>query len=222
MSDISRKKYSIFVLIVGAGILVFLAWIYYQRTNSVIKLQGVEVRQYEGQNLSSVNDFRENSIKGSQNVDINAYKLNISGLVSKPLVYSYDEVIKNFQNYKKVVTLNCVEGWSAKILWQGVLVKDLVKASQPKIEAKTIIFHAVDGYTTSFPVDYIMNNDILLAYKMNDVILPPERGYPFQLIAEDKWGYKWIKWINKIEFSADENYKGYWESRGYSNSGDLK
>jgi Sulfite oxidase and related enzymes len=41
------------------------------------------------------------------------------------------------------------------------------------------------------------------------------------LVAEQKWGYKWIKWITKIELSNDPNYKGYWESRGYSNGGNL-
>jgi len=60
-----------------------------------------------------------------------------------------------------------------------------------------------------------------MAYKMNDLTLPPERGFPFQLVAEKKWGYKWIKWITKIELSDDEEYRGYWESRGYSNEADL-
>jgi len=66
-----------------------------------------------------------------------------------------------------------------------------------------------------------MNNEIIMAYKMNDVIVSPERGFPFQLVAENKWGYKWIKGITKIELSDDVNYRGYWESRGYSTSSDL-
>ena len=61
----------------------------------------------------------------------------------------------------------------------------------------------------------------MLAYKMNEVVLPPERGFPFQLVAEEKWGYKWIKWVTEIELSDDESYRGYWEQRGYSNNGDL-
>ena len=60
-----------------------------------------------------------------------------------------------------------------------------------------------------------------MASKMNGVVLPPERGFPFQLVAEQKWGYKWIKWITKIELSSDTNYKGFWESRGYNDNGDL-
>ena len=185
------------------------------------ELEPVEIREYQGEKLGSVDDFRENSIKGPQYIDIETYKLQINGLVQNQVSYGYDEVINNYKHYRKVVTLDCVEGWSVTILWQGVLVRDLLEEAGPLPEAKVIIFHAYDGYTTSFPIDYIMDNDIIMAYKMNEITMPPERGYPFQLVAESKWGYKWIKWITKIELSADENYRGYWESRGYSNEADL-
>ena len=184
-----------------------------------IELEGVEVREYEGQDLSSVQDFRENSIKGPQYIDINSYTLEVSGLVNNPKTYTYNEVI-NRQTYKKVVRLDCVEGWSVNILWEGILLRDLLQEVDIQPEANTIILYAEDGYSTSFPIEYIMENDIILAHKMNDVIIPPERGFPFQLVAEEKWGYKWIKWITKIELSDDPTYQGYWESRGYSDSGD--
>jgi DMSO/TMAO reductase YedYZ molybdopterin-dependent catalytic subunit len=186
-----------------------------------VELNSAEVREYQGENLSSINDFRENSIKGPQHVDIEDYQLKITGLVGNPQSYSYDEVLSLFPSYKKVVTLNCVEGWSVKILWEGVLVSDLLAAAGPLPEAKIAIFHAYDGYTSSLSLDYITDHDILMAYKMNEVVLPPERGFPFALVAESKWGYKWVKWITEIELSADEDYQGYWESRGYSDSGDL-
>lgn len=185
-----------------------------------IKLDNVEVKEYKGQNLSSVNDFRENSIKGPQYIDKNSYRLEVTGLVNNPKKYTYNDVI-NHQNYEKVVKLDCVEGWSVTILWRGILVKDIINEVNPKPNANTVIFYAYDGYSTSFPLDYLKNNNILLAYKMNNATIPPERGFPFQLVAESKWGYKWIKWIRKIELSDDPNYKGYWESRGYSDSGDL-
>ena len=182
----------------------------------------VEINEYEGQKLSSADDFRENSIKGPQLVDINSYQLKISGLVENQMNYTYGEVIDNYQHYNKLVTLNCVEGWSVDILWEGMLVRDIIAASGPLSSSKVIIFHAYDGYTTSLPLDFIMNNDIIMAYKMNEINLPTERGYPFQLVAESKWGYKWIKWITEIELSDDVEYEGYWESRGYSNTGDAK
>ena len=67
-----------------------------------------------------------------------------------------------------------------------------------------------------------MNRDIIMAYKMNNVTLPAERGFPFQPVAEEKWGYKWIKWIEKIQLTDDPKYRGFWEQRGYSNTGDLR
>jgi DMSO/TMAO reductase YedYZ molybdopterin-dependent catalytic subunit len=185
------------------------------------ELQTVEITEYQGKDLSSVNDFRENSIKGPQYVDIATYELEVTGLVEKPLSFTYDEVLDDYQHYKKVVRLDCVEGWSANILWEGVLVRDILNDAGLLPEAKTVIFHAYDEYTTSFPIDYIMGNDIIMAYRMNEIIMPSERGYPFQLVAESKWGYKWIKWITKIELSDNEQYRGYWESRGYSNTADL-
>ena len=187
---------------------------------STIPLDSVEVKEYQGQKLSSVNDFRENSIKGTQHVNISNYTLEVTGLVQSPKNYTYDQV-KDFQSYQKVVKLDCVEGWSVNILWQGVLVKDILNEVQPSPQANTIIFYAVDGYSTSFPLEYVEKNQIMMAYKMNNATLPPERGFPFQLVAESKWGYKWIKWINKIEISNNSDYQGYWESRGYSNLGNL-
>jgi DMSO/TMAO reductase YedYZ molybdopterin-dependent catalytic subunit len=219
-----KRKFSSIVILLAVILVVLTAGIGCVREgtmDNINELKSVEVRDYQGENLSSIGDFRENSIKGPQHVDIESYKLKISGLVENPEAYTYDEVISNNQSYEKVVTLNCVEGWSVKILWQGLLVKDLLAQAKPLPDAKVVIFHAYDGYTTSFPIDYIMDNDILMAYMMNGVTIPSERGFPFELVAESKWGYKWIKWITEIELSDDVNYRGYWEQRGYSNSGDL-
>jgi DMSO/TMAO reductase YedYZ molybdopterin-dependent catalytic subunit len=187
----------------------------------VVPLGSVEVREYQGERLDSINNFRENSIKGPQYVNISDYTLKIDGLVNNTLLLSYDDVLNNFQHYSKIVHLYCVEGWDVNILWEGVLVKDLLNSAGVQDGANTVIFHAVDDYTTSHPLDYINDNNILLAFKMNGLTIPPERGYPFMLVAENKWGYKWIKWVDEITVSDNEDYKGFWESRGYSDTGNL-
>jgi DMSO/TMAO reductase YedYZ molybdopterin-dependent catalytic subunit len=184
------------------------------------ELPAVEVREYKGQNLSSVKDFRENSIKGPQKVDKATYRLEITGLVTKPLSLTYDEVIDR-EKFSKVVTLDCVEGWSATILWEGVKVKDLLAQAGYDPKAAVVIFTAYDGYTTSHPVSWLLDKDILLAYRMNGIDVPVERGFPFVLVAEDKWGYKWIKWVTKMEVSHDTAFRGTWESRGYNQNGDV-
>jgi len=189
-------------------------------TTTTHKLDTVEVRDYQGQKLSSVNDFIENSIKGPQYINITDYRLEVTGTVQNPRNYTYQDVIGR-PNYEKVVTLYCVDGWDVTILWKGILVYDLIKEAQPLPGSNVVIFHAYDNYSTSLPLEYLRGNQILLAYKMNNVTLPPERGYPFQLVAESSWGYKWIKWVTKIEISNNTDYQGYWESRGYSKIGSL-
>jgi DMSO/TMAO reductase YedYZ molybdopterin-dependent catalytic subunit len=184
-------------------------------------LESVEITEYEGKDLSSIDDFYENSIKGPQYIDNETYRLVITGLVDNVSQYTYDDVINNNQHFKKVVTLHCVEGWSVTILWEGVLVEDLIEEAGVNPETTTVIFHAYDGYSTSLPLDYVTSNNIMISYKMNNVTLPPERGFPFELVAESKWGYKWIKWITAIELSDNADYRGYWESRGFSNEGNF-
>ena len=180
-----------------------------------------EVRDYRGAKLSSLDDFRENSIKGPQQVNKASYRLRVTGLVDTPLSLTYEEVVA-LPAYQKVIELNCVEGWSVTILWEGPKVADLLDRAGAKSSGRIAIFRAADGYSTSLPLDYLRNNDILLASKMNSVVLPPERGFPFQLVAEERWGYKWIKWVEEIEVSDDIAFRGYWEQRGYSNDGDLQ
>lgn len=184
------------------------------------ELTKIEVTEYEGKDLSSLTDFRENSIKGPQYINTDVYTLTIDGLVEQPISLTYDEVLDN-QKYTKVVTLHCVEGWSVDILWEGILLADLFEAVDIQESADTVIFHSEDGYSTALPLQTIMDRQLMIAYKMNGVVLPPERGFPFQLVAEDKLGYKWIKWITRIELSDDANYKGYWEQRGFGNEADV-
>jgi DMSO/TMAO reductase YedYZ molybdopterin-dependent catalytic subunit len=183
-------------------------------------VQEVEINEYEGEKLGSIDDFRENSIKGIRDIDIDEYRLVIDGLVENKKEYEYGK-LQEKDHIKKVITLNCVTGWSVKALWEGIPLKLLFEEVNVKDEANTVIFYSPDGYTTSLPLSFIMENNIMIADKVNDVQLPPRQGFPFQLIAEQKYGYKWIRWITRIELSSNSEYLGYWEEKGYSNSADL-
>lgn len=181
--------------------------------------ESAEFTVYEGQKLDPIKNMRLNSIKGTQHIEADAYSIAIGGLVDKPKKYSYSDLV-NRPSQKKVVTLHCVEGWDITALWEGFPVKRLLDETGIKPGAKTIIFYAQDGDSTSFSLDDIRAQFFLIAHKFNNVPLTAEHGYPTRLVAGEKWGYKWIKWITRIELS-DQDYKGYWETRGYSNNGDL-
>jgi DMSO/TMAO reductase YedYZ molybdopterin-dependent catalytic subunit len=208
--------------VVGLIIILIIVALFFVLPRSPQALYPGEVRNYQGQNLSAVNDVQENAIRGTQYINQSIYQLSITGLVNKTLQLSYSDVISNHQTYQKVVTIYCVEGWDATILWEGVLVKDLLQEAGVSSNAKAVIFHASDGYSTALPLDYIVSKNILLAYKMNGITMPVDRGFPFELVAESQYGYKWIKWITSMEVTDNENYLGYWESRGYPNNATLR
>jgi len=181
-----------------------------------------EVTQYQNQSLSLISDVYQNAIAGTQYLTPPyPYLLTVTGLVNNTLEYTYDDVVNNHTAYQKVVTLSCVEGWSATILWQGVLVNDLLKEAGVSPNATVVIFHSADNYTTALPLDYIVQNNIMIAYKMNNVTLTPQIGWPFMVVAQDQYGYKWAKWLTEIEVSNDTNYLGFWESNGYPNNATL-
>jgi DMSO/TMAO reductase YedYZ molybdopterin-dependent catalytic subunit len=221
METIKRFKKPIAYFFVVVMLVVLFLAVYYFSMQPRMLYPG-EVRNYQGQNLASIADVRENAIKGTQYLNTSSYRLNVTGLVDRNLSLTYDQVVNGFQAYQKVVNIICVEGWNATILWQGILVTDLLDEAGVNSSAVAVIFYASDGYSTSLPLDYLRSNHILLAYKMNGLTMPIERGYPFELVAESQYGYKWIKWITQIEVTSNPNYLGYWESRGYPNNATLR
>ena len=178
-----------------------------------------EATHYRGVPLTPIGKQRNNAIQGTQYIDIESYLLHIDGLVERPANFTYYQLIA-YPATSRVVTLNCVEGWSFTAKWTGIPLKTLLNITGIDTSAISVIFYSADGYSTSLNLDYLLDNNIMLAYKINDVTLPPERGFPLQLVAEDKYGYKWAKWITRIELT-DIRYKGYWEVRGYSNNADV-
>ena len=93
-------------------------------------VQRVEIKEYQGQKLGSVNDFIENSIRGVQTVDPETYQLTIDGLVAEPASYSYAQ-LQSMSHTAKLVTIHCVEGWSVKALWDGIALPGLLSTVEP-------------------------------------------------------------------------------------------
>lgn len=182
-------------------------------------LDRTEVREYQGLPLDTYFRTYDNSIRGPQNVDIDEYRLRVGGLVDRGLELTYGEVMA-LAREERAITLYCVEGWAENLLFEGVRVADVLALAGPRAEATTIVFHAIDDYTTSLPYADVLDRDLMLASSINGRVLDEMRGFPFQLVAEDKLGYKWIKWVDGIELTS-EPHAGFWESRGYSNQADV-
>jgi DMSO/TMAO reductase YedYZ molybdopterin-dependent catalytic subunit len=181
-----------------------------------------EATEYLGVKLTPISAQRNNALAGTQVINKDTYKLTVDGLVNKTLTLTYGD-LQAYPQVSKLATLPCVEGWSFIAKWTGPALASILDDAGVKPEAKILIFYTADspsGYT-SLDLSYIRDKNVIIALRLNDITMPQERGFPFQVVAEGKLGYKWAKWVTRIEVSDNENFRGYWESRGYSNSADA-
>jgi len=182
----------------------------------------VEATEFMGVQLTPISQQRNNALAGTQVIDKDTYQLFVDGLVDNPLSLNYTDLLA-YPQISVLADLVCVEGWRFTAKWTGPTLDSIFADAGVQSEAKIAIFYSTDspvGYT-SLELSYIQDNNITIALKDNDITLPPDRGFPFQVIAEDKYGYKWAKWVTRIELSDDTSFRGYWESRGFSNDANI-
>lgn len=152
-------------------------------------------------------------------IDLKTWKLKVNGKVKIPLSLALQE-LSTLPAVASVSNFHCVEGWSVlENKWEGISFKTIVDMAKPEESAKHVFIECADGYTTSLPLEDLMENEVLLAYKLNDKMLPPERGGPLRLVVPKKYAYKSAMWVEKIRFT-DKHELGYWEKRGYSDTAD--
>ena len=182
-------------------------------------LPEVEADEFQGVPLTQLSAQRNNAIQGTQYIDRESYRLHVTGLVENELNVTYEQLL-SLPAYSQVVYMPCVEGWGFHAKWTGFRIADLLELARLRPNATYVVFHSSDGYSTGLPLDYLINRNVLMAYGINDVTLPADRGFPLQVVAIDKYGYKWAKWVTEVEV-VDNVVAGFWESRGYSNSADV-
>lgn len=209
---------AVFISVISIFFLFMLTSGCLEDSQEEINISG-EATEFEGMELTPISEQRNNGIKGTQYIDQDTYELRVYGLVDEPLNFTYDQLVA-YPSVTRFVRMDCVEGWGFDAKWTGVTLNTLFNETGVDSSATTVIFYSADGYSTGLELDYLVDNDIILAYELNDIVLPADRGFPLQLVAEVKYGYKWAKWITAIEVT-DEPYKGYWESVGYSNNADV-
>jgi len=128
---------------------------------------------------------------------------------------SYADLL-SYPQESRLMELICIEGWSFTAKWTGPELENIFNDAQIKPEAKTAIFYTADfpsGYS-SLDLDYIHENKIIIALKDNDVTLPPDRGFPFQVVAPGKFGNEWVKWVTRIELSSKTGIENLVDSYG--------
>lgn len=168
-----------------------------------------------------VKEFLIRSVEGTQRVDLKTCRLKIEGLVEKPFSLSFAE-IQALPKKTQVGNFICVEGWGLdNPKWEGVHLKEIFSKVKISPRAKYVTFHATGGkYKDSLSLQEALESDTMLAYKLNDKNLPPENGFPLRLVIPRMYGYKGVKWVERIVFTEKEE-TGYWEKFGYPSDGSI-
>jgi DMSO/TMAO reductase YedYZ molybdopterin-dependent catalytic subunit len=147
--------------------------------------------------------------------DPGTWRLRIDGLVRKPMELSHSELLA-LPKATQVSTFHCVTGWVVGgVRWGGVRFHDLLAQAQPLAHAQALHFISAETpYDDYLSLRQVSLADVMLAYEMDGKPLPREHGAPVRVVIPEMYGYKNVKWVERIELVARPG-SGYWEQRGY-------
>ena len=149
------------------------------------------------------------------------WRLTVGGLVSTPLSLSLGD-LQQVSFAEQTSRMKCVECWSFKATWGGFALSSLLEHVQPKETGHYVRLSCGDGYWEVLPVQDLIRDRVLFAYRMEGEFLADEYGSPLRLIVPWKYGYKGAKCITGLEFVAKEG-AGYWSTVGpYTIQGDIE
>ena len=171
-------------------------------------------------------NYADSAVAISREVNIEQWRVHIKGEVKTPMTLGWRDIL-NREPFDQVSTLMCIDTLPGgdslgNARWRGISLKVLLKEAGADEEiARDVVFRAIDGYDDSIPFSRAMQDDVMLAYLMNDEKLPKEHGFPLRLLVPGLYGIKNVKWITEIEVYAGD-YKGYWQRKGWTDDGTIK
>ncbi len=147
------------------------------------------------------------------------WRLDVYGAIENPIFWDFAQFFAQAQT-EFVSDIHCVTTWSRyDNQWMGLPTRQLLEACQPHDDARFVVLHSYDGYTTNLALEDFGAEDALLAHSWSGQPLSTEHGGPVRLVVPHLYFWKSAKWLQAIEFvTADA--PGFWEVRGYHNRGD--
>jgi DMSO/TMAO reductase YedYZ molybdopterin-dependent catalytic subunit len=151
-------------------------------------------------------------------VDLNEWMLRIHGAVNQPIALDMNNLMR-LPAKSEYYTLECVyleppmpviEQFIATAKYTGVPLAGLLEEAKVAPNAKYLVFRCADGYDVGIPMSAGMHPGTMLAYRVNDNILPDKHGFPLRAIVPGFYGQMNPKRITEIELVHDE-YTGYWQ-----------
>ena len=157
-----------------------------------------------------------------------SWQLRIHGMVDKPMILTFDELIQQ-PMIEHDVTLTCVSeavggNYIGNARWQGILLADVLRRAGIQSGADQIVMRDVQGMTIGVATDPVMDGrKSLLAVGMNGQLLPPEHGYPVRVVVPGLYGYvSATKWVVDMELTTFGAFDAYWVKLGWSQQAPIK
>ena len=149
-------------------------------------------------------------------IDLSQWTLRAFGLVEEEKTWTWEEFVK-LPTRTITTDIHCVTRWSMfDTTWEGVPFAEFVKLAGVKPEARFVIAHCEHGFTANLPLDVMLEDDVLLAYKYAGKPLDPDHGFPVRTLVPKKYFWKSAKWLRALEFTLEDRL-GFWERAGYHN-----
>ena len=166
-----------------------------------------------------VRDWPVLDLGAQPKIRLETWRLAIDGAVATPASLSWNDVLAQPQ-CTVVSDIHCVTSWSRfDNHWDGVSARHILGLVRPLGEARYVVFHSFDGYTTNLPLAVFDDDDVLLAHRWEGKPLSLAHGGPLRAVVPKRYFWKSAKWIARIEFSVTDR-PGFWEVRGYHNEAD--
>lgn len=171
--------------------------------------------------IPGADNFRIYTVTGRlPSIPTGAYRLKVEGMVDRPLSLSVDDLRTRFPRTKLVRTFQCVTGWRVPdVHWEGVHLSAVLAAAGVRRGATALRLYSGDGvYTESLTLAQTRLPDVIVADRMIGNDVTAEHGGPVRLYVAPMYGYKSIKWLDRIVVT-DRVVPGYWENFGYAVDG---
>jgi DMSO/TMAO reductase YedYZ molybdopterin-dependent catalytic subunit len=176
-----------------------------------------EQRLPPGQHLTR--DWPTLDLGLTPNISLAHWHLDVYGAVDNPVFWNFAEFSARAQTHF-TSDIHCVTTWSRyDNQWIGLPTRELLAACQPREDARFVVLHSYDGYTTNLALEDFAAEDALLAHSWSGEPLSVDHGGPVRLVVPHLYFWKSAKWLQAIEF-VTQDAPGYWEVRGYHNRGD--
>ena len=146
------------------------------------------------------------------------WRLTVDGAVEAPISLGWGELL-DLPQVDLDADFHCVTGWSVlDLALRGVRLETIAALARPTAGATHVMTYGSDGYSTNLPLEEALKPDVLLVHGAEGKPLAPAHGGPVRIVVPQLWAWKGAKWLSRIEFLTHDR-RGYWEIRGYSNTG---